>query len=113
MNPGTQKKRLIICGDWNVNFCHNNSKLLKVLSMLERYNLINRILTPTRLTKTSSSLIDIMIMEGSNSDIKIANIALGFSNHKAQILYQRSEEPVMKIIHKKGILLKKTENYLI
>jgi exonuclease III len=95
------KKRLIICGDWNVNFCHNNSKLIKVLNIMERHNLINRILTPTRLTKTSSSLLDVIITEGSNCDIKIANIDLGFSDHKVQIFYQRLEEPVMKVIHKK------------
>jgi hypothetical protein len=81
--------------------CHNNSKLLKVLNILKRYNLINRILTPTRLTKTSSSLLDVMITEGSNRDIKIANIDLGFFNHKAQILYHRLQEPVTKVIHKK------------
>jgi hypothetical protein len=71
--------------------------------MLERYNLINKILTPTRLIKTSSSLIDVMIMEGSNRDIKIANIDLRFLDHKAQILYQRLEEPVMKVSHKKKV----------
>jgi hypothetical protein len=70
------------------------------------YNLINRILAPTRLTKTSSSLLDVMITEGSNRDIKIANIDLGFSDHKAQILYQRLEEPVMKVIHKKRYFTK-------
>jgi hypothetical protein len=41
-----------------------------------------------------------MIMEGSNSDITISKIELGFSNNKAQILYQRLDEPVMKVIYK-------------
>jgi hypothetical protein len=40
------KKRLILCGDWNVNFLHSSSKLLKVQNVLEMYNLINRVLTP-------------------------------------------------------------------
>jgi hypothetical protein len=104
-----KKKRLIICGDWNVNFCHNNSKLLKVLNILERYNFINRILTPTRLTKTSSSLIDVMITEGSNRGIKTANIDLVFLDHKAQILYQRLEEPVMKVTHKKKVFYERKQ----
>jgi hypothetical protein len=41
--------------------------------VLERYNLINRIITPTRITKTSSSLIDVIITEAFNGDIKIVN----------------------------------------
>jgi hypothetical protein len=94
------KKRLIICGDWNVNFLHNNSNLHKVQNILEMHNLINRILSPTRLSRTSCSLIDVMITEGSNHAITISNIDLGFSDHKAQILYHRLDEPAVKVIHK-------------
>jgi hypothetical protein len=45
------------------------------------------------------SLVDV-ITEGSNSDITISNIELRFSDHKGQILYQRLDEPVMKVLHK-------------
>jgi hypothetical protein len=94
------KKRLIICGDWNVNFLHNNSNLHKVQNILEIHNLINMILTPTRLSRTSCSLIHVTITEGSNHAITISNIDLEFSDHKAQILYQRLDEPAIKVIHK-------------
>jgi hypothetical protein len=52
-------KRLIMCGDWNVNLCQNNSNLFKLLGVLEMYNLTKRITAPTRITKTSCSLIDV------------------------------------------------------
>jgi hypothetical protein len=64
------------------------------------YNLINRVSTPTRLSNLSSSLIDIMITDGLNHDIMISNIDLGFSDHKAQILYQRIDEPLINVIRK-------------
>jgi hypothetical protein len=41
-----------------------------------------------------------MITEGSNDAITISNTDLGFSDHKAQILYQRLDEPAIKVIHK-------------
>jgi hypothetical protein len=86
--------------DWNVNLCQDNPKAFKIQNILERYNLVNRILTPTRLSKTSSSLIDVMITERPNHDITVENIDLGFSDHKVQILYQRLDETVTRVIHK-------------
>jgi hypothetical protein len=53
---------------------------------------------PTRLPKRSSSFTDVMITESSNHDIAIENDDLGFSDHKDQILYQRLDEPVMRVI---------------
>jgi hypothetical protein len=64
------------------------------------YNLINRVSTPSRLSKISSSLIDVMITDGSNHDITIFNTDMGFLDHKAQILYQRIDELLTKVIHK-------------
>jgi hypothetical protein len=93
-------KRLIMCGDWNVNFCQNNSNLFKLLSVLERYNLINRITTPTRITNTSCTLIDVIITQASNWDIKVVNKEIGFSDHTAQILHLGLKEPLKMIIHK-------------
>jgi hypothetical protein len=58
------------------------------------------VLMQMRLSKTSSSLIDVMITECSNHDIATQNIDLGFLDHKPQILYQRLDGPVMRIIHK-------------
>jgi hypothetical protein len=42
------KKRLILGGDWNVNFLQSNPKLHKLQNVLGKYNLINRVSTPTR-----------------------------------------------------------------
>jgi hypothetical protein len=67
------------------------------------HNLINRVSTPTRLSKISSSLIDVMITDGSNHDITIFNIDMGFSDHKAQILYQRIDELLTKVIGKEKL----------
>jgi hypothetical protein len=89
-----------MCGDWNINFSLNNSNLFKLTGVLQRYNLINRIITPTRSTKTSSSLIDVIITEAFNGGIKIVNKEIGFSDHTAQIIYSGLKEPLKMTIYK-------------
>jgi hypothetical protein len=43
-----------------------------------------------------------MITDDSNQDITISNIDLGFSAHKAQILYQRIDESLINVIRKEN-----------
>jgi hypothetical protein len=64
------------------------------------YNLINRVSTPTRLSNLSGSLIDVMITDVFNQDIMTLNFDLGLSDHMAQILFQRIDEPLINVICK-------------
>jgi exonuclease III len=56
-----KKKRLILSGDWNINFLHDSPQVKEVNNLLIRFNLINTVKAPTRIMKTSSSLLDVII----------------------------------------------------
>jgi hypothetical protein len=49
-------KRLIICGDWNVNFLQDSVKLQELQNLFLMYDLINTVNSPTRVTNNVSSL---------------------------------------------------------
>jgi exonuclease III len=48
-----KRKRVILCGDWNVNFMEDSVKLQELKDLLLLYNLVNTITSPTRITKKS------------------------------------------------------------
>jgi exonuclease III len=55
-------KILIICGDWNIDFLHEDSNLKGFTDLLLRYNLVNTVRSPTRILKSTSTLIDVIII---------------------------------------------------
>jgi hypothetical protein len=80
-----RNKRLILCGDWNINFMQESVRLHDMQELLLLHNLVNTVRSSTRVTKDTVSLIDII----SNKDImgELTTVMdLGFSDHKAQIL---------------------------
>jgi hypothetical protein len=79
-------KQLILCGDWNVNFLHDNVQLQALQSLLQAHNLSNVVTTPTRITKNTSSLIDFMILNIQLSDNLIKVMDVGYSGHLVQVL---------------------------
>jgi hypothetical protein len=54
-------KILLLCGDWNMDFLHENGNLKDLADLLLRYNLVNTVQSPTRITKSTSTLIDVII----------------------------------------------------
>ena len=54
--------------------------------MLQRYNLVNTVQFPTRITKSTSSLIDLMIINRLQFKVPAIIYELGLSDHNAQIL---------------------------
>jgi hypothetical protein len=78
-------KRVILCGDWNINFLHNGGHLAALQNVLVSYNLRNTVTSATRVTNNSALLLDIMILDnfGPNST-EVLN--LGYSDHLGQIL---------------------------
>ena len=55
-------KILILCGDWNIDFLHEDSNLKDLTDLLLRYNLVNTVQSPTRISKSTSTLIDVIII---------------------------------------------------
>jgi hypothetical protein len=51
-------KILILSGDWNINFSHQNAKLNELQNLFLLYNLVNTVVLPTRITKSTKSLFD-------------------------------------------------------
>jgi exonuclease III len=57
-----EDKILILCGDWNIDFLHVDGNLKDLTDLLLRYNLVNTVQSPTRITKSTSTLIDVIII---------------------------------------------------
>jgi hypothetical protein len=79
-------RQLILYGDWNLNLLQENVKLNKLKSLLQVYNLVNTVDLPTRITKNTKSLIDVIIINNSNYTKQSEIMDLGLSDHYAQVL---------------------------
>ena len=75
-----------MCGDWNLNFMVENKRTQEVKNLLESYNLTNIVRLPTRITPTSKSLIDVVIINKQYSKSEISVVEMGFSDHLAQVI---------------------------
>jgi exonuclease III len=76
-----RRKKLIICGDWNINFPHVNDQVQELQSLLLSRNLINAVTSLTRITKSSASLIDVMIINKRYNEYLLEVWNLGYSDH--------------------------------
>ena len=63
----------------------DNKRTQEVKNLLESYNLTNLVRLPTRITPTSKSLIDVVIINKQYSESEISVVEMGFSDHLAQI----------------------------
>ena len=82
----SRNKKRLLYGDWNLNFMVNNKRLQELQNLLESYNMMNTVWSPTRITPSTESVIDVII---TNKDIPVlsaAVVALGLSDHLAQIV---------------------------
>jgi len=55
-------KQLMLCGDWNISFLQDSAKLQELQNLFFLYNLTITVKSLTRVTNTTSSLIDVMII---------------------------------------------------
>ena len=81
--------KLILCGDLNINCAENSQNKLQLEYLLENYNLKGTVYFPTRITATTSSMLDIFIGKSSNFIIK-PHIN-GLSDHDAQLITLNDE----------------------
>jgi exonuclease III len=82
-----KRKKLIICGDWNINLLQVNDQALALENILVSYDLRNTVTVPTRVTSFSKSLIDVMITNKHFNKNYTEIVYMGFSDHLAQILW--------------------------
>jgi len=84
-------KRLILCGELNINFLQYSGKLQELQHLLLMNNLTNIVKSPTRITSHTKSLIDIVIVNYTNDEMFTEVLDLGYSDHLAQFLYIKSK----------------------
>jgi len=78
--------KLLMCGDWNINFMLDNIRIQEIKNLLQHYSLINIVRSPTRITPRSESLIDVIVTKKDNSELQVSAADLGFSDHLAQVV---------------------------
>jgi exonuclease III len=84
-------EQLILCGEWNTDFMKDSERLQELRNLLVMYNLINTVTSPTRITKNTISLIEVIVTNKQTNKISSAVLDLGFSDHLAQTLYINAE----------------------
>ena len=78
-------KTMILCGDWNINFLQTSPHTRELNNFLLQYNLKHTVHVPTGITKTTATLLDVVITnEKPINSLKVMD--LGLSDHYAQIL---------------------------
>jgi hypothetical protein len=81
------KIRLIICGDFNINYMIDNSNKQQLHSLLLSYNLSDTLKFPTRICNKTCSIIDnIFIDYNKFNKFETIPIINGISDHDAQLL---------------------------
>jgi len=64
----------------------NNNRLQELQNLLESYDMINIVRSPTRITPLTESLLDVIITNNDNPVSSTSVVDLGFSDHLAQIV---------------------------
>jgi len=82
----TRNKRLMLCGDWNINIMQESVILHDAQELLSLHNLVNTVRSPSRITKDTVSLMDVIITNKDSIGELAAVMDLGYLDHKAQIL---------------------------
>ena len=81
-----RNKQLILCGDWNINFMQVCVRLHDVQKLLSLHNMVNTVRPPTRDTKGTVTLIDVIITNKDSIGELATMMDLGNSDRKSQIL---------------------------
>ena len=86
MKAQSKSRKFIFCGEWNINFLWDSVQLQALHSVLLSYNLTNTVTLPTRFTKNTSSLIEVMIINKQYNNNSTEMVHFGYSDYFAQIL---------------------------
>ncbi|XP_057292033.1 uncharacterized protein LOC130614615 [Hydractinia symbiolongicarpus] len=83
-----EKKMLILLGDFNINLlnCNLDKSVENFLDITSSFSLLPHITLPTRITNSSSTLIDNIFSNTPNFDNMSGNICTAISDHMPQFL---------------------------
>ena len=100
-------KILIVCRDWNINFLQTSPQKRELNSLFLRYNLKHFVNVPTRIIKTTASLMDVVITNEKKSinSLRVTDIGLS-ENHKQTLSISISDFSNIPHIIKKNSLVK-------
>jgi hypothetical protein len=82
----SRNKKPLLCGDWNFNFLVDNKRLQELQILLESYDMINTVRSPTRITLSMVSLIDVILTNKDSPVLSTTVVDLGLSDHHAQLV---------------------------
>jgi hypothetical protein len=83
-----KKKTLILCGEWNINFLDDSVK-----SLLQVYNLVSTVTSPIRITKNSTTQMDVIVLNRQVFKFSLSVLDLGYLDHLAQTLNINANRP--------------------
>jgi len=81
-----KNKILVLCGDWNIDLLQEDSDKRDLMDLLLRYNLVNTVKSPTRITPNTKTLLDVIIINKAHYSTPATIVELGLSDHQAQML---------------------------
>jgi hypothetical protein len=88
----SKRKKILLRRDWNLNCLIDNIRIHELENLLESYDLINTVSSPTRITSSTESLIDVIVTNRKYIEQRAEVIDLGLSDHLAQIIRIKSEK---------------------
>ena len=82
----SRNKKPLLCGDLNLNCMVYNRKLHELQNLLEIYDMMNTVRSPTRIRPSTESVIDVIITNNYNPVSSTSVVDLGPSDHLTQIV---------------------------
>lgn len=80
------KQSIIICGDFNIDLLSSSSEKTNFIALLKSFNLTHLFLEPTRVTPTSATCIDNVIVNCRSKVLNNKQIVGVRSDHRAQLV---------------------------
>lgn len=93
INSKFKDHTVIICGDFNINLMSNDNSKISFIDLLITFNYKQTILSPTRITNNTSSLID-NIFVNTNNFKHNGNITSALSDHMSQFIAVETDIPI-------------------
>lgn len=78
-------KKIVICGDFNIDYNVNRTEKLQLLNIMQSYNLENKLRDSTHYTLNTATAIDYVISP-TDMLVSVTNTDPGLSDHYAQII---------------------------
>ena len=77
---------IILCGEFNINYLHDNHRKELLDSLLASHNLLSTVNFPTRISINFCTLIDNIYISTNRHEFSVHPLINGLSDHDAQII---------------------------